>query len=104
MNDTETDPAVDLRARVLAYIPNSLMDHFSDGSHRAFDATTLEILDPPALRHRRLTIHHDHAVAAGSPWRAVGSILRFAIDANLLDGGAEAFAAGTHNVRMESPT
>lgn len=97
------DLGVEVRGRVLTYTPNALMDDFAGRGHQAFDATTIEILGPSRLKHRRLTIYHDEPVAEFSPWRAVGSTLSFAIDEDLLNEGAQAFTASARNLRVEQP-
>jgi hypothetical protein len=90
---------VELRALVAGYDASAAVDDYDDRTHQRFGATRLEILAPERLKHRILAIYHDSPVDNSSPWRAIGSVLSFSLDQELLEEGVQVFAAAARGVR-----
>jgi hypothetical protein len=92
---------IEMRARVLRYRANAMMDDRAGGGHRSFDATTLEVLAPSRLNGNTLTIYHDRPMGEASPWRMAGAVLRFMIDEDLLKDSTQVFTAAARDLRVE---
>jgi len=97
-------PDIGVRARVLGYSASAAIDDYADGTHQRFGATTLELLAPKRPGRSMLTIYHDGPVDERSPWRSIGSVLSFVLSEDLLEEGAQVFAAAARGLSVEDGT
>lgn len=98
MNHSDHLGEVELTARVLEYATSALMEDFAGGAHRNHDATRLEIIEPTRVKGTRLVIYHDKAMPEYSPWRRVGTVLRFRIDEELIGAGMQTFSGAVRDL------
>jgi hypothetical protein len=91
---------IEVEAVVTGFMPNAMQDHFGSGAFGSYDATTLEILNPPQWQGTKLTIHHSESPEATSPWRETGRKLRFSIEEADLKGGSVLFDGAVSNVQV----
>lgn len=70
---------IEVEAVVKRFIPNAMHDEFESGGFTTYDATELEIVAPPTLNGRGLTIYHNESPAPASPWREISRKVKFSI-------------------------
>jgi hypothetical protein len=73
-----------IKARVTNFSENSMHVNFRNQPCHFYDATLLEILEPPELAGEKLSIYHDKNNRIDSLWHQVDSILEFKINQDLL--------------------
>jgi hypothetical protein len=90
-------------ATVEAFSASASHDSFDDGRTETHAGTTLKIVEPTALRGRKLVVLHDGPPSTDSPWRASKRSLRFTIERRLLQGKMQLFSGAASGVELVPP-
>jgi hypothetical protein len=95
------DPRIMVKATVESFAENAMTDQFESGATASYAATAVRIDWPERFAGRRLGIFHDREVPVDSPWRQVGSRLRFKMLESLVTGDDFLFVGAVHDLQVE---
>jgi hypothetical protein len=75
----EIRSTVEVKGKVIDYLVSEMIDHFESGEMQSYDATVIDVVEPPEYRGMQLIVYHNEPKKKESPWRNVGGMVYITI-------------------------
>ena len=89
---------IKVRAKVLQFVPNAMVDEFDSGVFAQFDGTELELTSSAHMQLQRVWIYHVDEVPFDSLWRKVNETICFSIQKQDLEVAKDLFDSAVWDV------